>query len=187
MRVTLLLEGLDGGNGSENGLMHTIKTEHQQLVSTRCHIEHVLKEGGPRMYISVVSSTSAIELWVFANTTRVRGGGVSSPKRYYQPVRKKGQRSTLPSRMTGVWGPRPSSQPCMGGCLSKWPYSKMVSLQRTGTLINGAINTITTINRNIDRRAGAVLLVVGGGLDFDEDERGAAFMLDHLHGSKFTV
>jgi hypothetical protein len=54
----------------------------------------------------------------------------------------------------------------------------MVSLQRTGTLINGAsINTITTINR----RAGAVLLVVGGGLDFDEDERGAAFMLDHLH------
>ena len=180
MRVTLLLEGLDGGNGSENGLMHIIETEHQQLVSTQCHIEHVLKEGGPRMYISVVSSTSAIELWVFANTnTRVEGSGVSTDRSWFE---KKAARSTLPSRMTGVWGPRPSSQPCMGGCLSKWPYSKMVSLQRTGTLINGAINTITTINSNIDRRAGAVLLVVGGGLDFDEDERGAAFMLDHLHG-----
>jgi hypothetical protein len=61
----------------------------------------------------------------------------------------------------------------------------MVSLQRTDTLINGAI--INIINRNRDRRAGAVLLVVGGGLNFDEDERGAAFMLDHLHSRKFNA
>src|SRR5262245_35452558 len=40
--------------------------------------------------------------------------------------------------MTGVQGPRPSFQPSIGGCLSRWPYSNTVSSDSPGTSIHNS-------------------------------------------------